>query len=115
MAQPVGAQVAVKGKIIHTMEGESITDGTILLRDGKIASIGLSSDITVPDDFEVLEAEVVTPGLIDAHSIVGLTGMLNQDEDQDPFPGLILDACSRMNSPIRGQIFSRHRRPLKMP
>jgi imidazolonepropionase-like amidohydrolase len=77
------AQVAVRGKVIYTMGGEPIKDGTILIRDGKIASVGKSSDVAVPDGFEVLEAAVVTPGLIDAHSTVGLSGMLNQDEDQD--------------------------------
>src|SRR5690606_220536 len=30
-----------------------------------------------------LEAAVVTPGLIDAHSVVGLAGYLNQAHDQD--------------------------------
>jgi imidazolonepropionase-like amidohydrolase len=31
----------------------------------------------------VLEAQVATPGLIDAHSVVGLSGYLNQPQDQD--------------------------------
>jgi imidazolonepropionase-like amidohydrolase len=31
----------------------------------------------------VLEAAVVTPGLVDAHSVVGLAGWLNQRQDQD--------------------------------
>ncbi len=79
----VEAQVAVRGKVIYTMEGAPIKDGTVLIRDGEIAAIGSSDDITVPESFEILEAEVVTPGLIDAHSTVGLTGMLNQDQDQD--------------------------------
>ena len=77
------AQVAVRGKMIYTMEGEPIENGTVLIRDGKIVSIGASDDITVPDGYEVLEADVVTPGLIDAHSTVGLTGLLNQSQDQD--------------------------------
>ena len=32
---------------------------------------------------ELLRAEVVTPGLVDAHSVVGLAGYLNQPHDQD--------------------------------
>jgi imidazolonepropionase-like amidohydrolase len=39
--------------------------------------------VTVPPGVEVLTAAVVTPGLIDAHSVVGLTGYLNQPTDQD--------------------------------
>ena len=77
------AQIAVRGKVIHTMAGDAIENGTILIRDGKIAAIGAGDDITVPEDFKVIEAEIVTPGLVDAHSVVGLTGMLNQDQDQD--------------------------------
>ncbi len=77
------AQIAVRGRIIHTMAGDAIENGTILIRDGKITAIGSGNDITVPEDFQVVKAEIVTPGLVDAHSVVGLTGMLNQDEDQD--------------------------------
>ncbi|MEM7313475.1 MAG: amidohydrolase family protein, partial [Planctomycetota bacterium] len=81
--QSLWAQVAVRGKLIYTMEGQPIEDGTIVIRDGKIAAIGKSNEMSVPNDFEIIEAAVVTPGLIDAHSTVGLSGMLNQDEDQD--------------------------------
>jgi imidazolonepropionase-like amidohydrolase len=37
----------------------------------------------VPAGAKVLEAAVVTPGLVDAHSVVGLAGYLNQRQDQD--------------------------------
>ncbi len=77
------AQVAVRGKVIYTMAGPPIDNGTVVVRDGKIAAIGKSGDVTVPEGFAVLEAAVVTPGLVDAHTAVGLTGMLNQDQDQD--------------------------------
>jgi len=77
------AQVAVRAKVIHTMAGEPIRDGMIVIRDGKITSLGAADQINVPDGFRVLEANVVTPGLIDAHSVVGLAGALNYDHDQD--------------------------------
>jgi len=77
------AQVAVRGKTIHTMAGPSIKNGVVLIRDGKIAVVGSFGDVVIPDDFRVLEAEVVTPGLIDAHSTVGLSGIFNVDHDQD--------------------------------
>ena len=69
--------------MIYTMAGPSIENGTVVVRDGKIAAIGQSSDVKVPDGFAVLKAAIVTPGLVDAHSAVGLTGILNQDQDQD--------------------------------
>lgn len=79
----VQAQIAVKGETVYTMAGDPITDGVVLVKDGKIEVVGNSSDITIPSDYEVHEAKVVTPGLIDAHSVVGLAGYLNQDHDQD--------------------------------
>ena len=77
------AQVAVRGKLVYTMAGSPIKNGTVVIRDGKIVAVGTSDTVRVPDGFEVLEAEVVTPGLIDAHSTVGLSGIFNYDHDQD--------------------------------
>jgi imidazolonepropionase-like amidohydrolase len=77
------AQVAVRGGTIHTMAGPAIQNGVILIRDGKIAAIGRGDAITIPAGVRVLEAKVVTPGLIDAHSTVGLTGIFNIPHDQD--------------------------------
>lgn len=79
----LSAQVAVQGKMIYTMAGQPIENGTVVVRAGKIAAIGQSGDVKVPEGFAVLQAAVVTPGLVDAHSAVGLTGILNQDQDQD--------------------------------
>jgi imidazolonepropionase-like amidohydrolase len=75
--------VAVKGKVVHTMAGPAIEDGMVLFRDGKVAAVGKAADIKVPDGFQLLEAAVVTPGLIDAHCVVGLAGQLNQAHDQE--------------------------------
>ena len=77
------AQLAVRGKTVYTMAGAAIKDGVVVIRDGKITAVGPASDVVIPDGFKVLTAEVVTPGLIDAHTTVGLTGIFNQDHDQD--------------------------------
>ena len=79
----VEAQVAVHGETIYTASGDPIDDGMIVIRDGKITAIGKADEVNVPDGYEVLKAKVVTPGLIDAHSTVGLSGILNYDHDQD--------------------------------
>jgi imidazolonepropionase-like amidohydrolase len=80
---PLRSQVAIKGKIVHTMAGPAIADGMVIIRDGKVAAVGKAADLKPPDGFQVLEAAVVTPGLIDAHSVVGLAGYYNQAHDQD--------------------------------
>jgi len=84
LAAAVPAQdVAVRGELVHTLAGQPIRDGIVLVQGGKIAAVGPAASITVPEGVEVLSAAVVTPGLIDAHSVVGLTGYLNQPTDQD--------------------------------
>jgi len=83
IASAARAQVAVQGKTVYTMGGPPIKDGVVVIKEGKIAAIGAAADIRIPDGFRVLKAEIVTPGLIDAHSTVGFSGILNQDQDQD--------------------------------
>lgn len=75
--------IAVRGEMIYPVSGDPIENGVVIVRDGKIAEIGSADRINVPDGMQVVEAAVVTPGLIDAHSVVGLAGYLNQDGDQD--------------------------------
>jgi imidazolonepropionase-like amidohydrolase len=77
------AQVAVRAETIHTMSGEPIRNGVILVRDGKIERVGSAAEVTIPSQYRTLTAKVVTPGLIDAHTVVGLAGYLNQPQDQD--------------------------------
>jgi imidazolonepropionase-like amidohydrolase len=77
------AQVAVRGGVVHTMAGERIENGVVVITDGKIAAVGPAGSVTIPDGYEILEAAVVTPGLVDAHATVGLTGIYNQEQDQD--------------------------------
>ncbi|MEE3199385.1 MAG: amidohydrolase family protein [Planctomycetota bacterium] len=83
LSPPASAQLAVRGKKVYTMSGPAVEDGIVIVRDGKISAIGKAADIAVPDGFKVLEAAVVTPGLIDAHSVVGLAGYFNHRHDQD--------------------------------
>jgi imidazolonepropionase-like amidohydrolase len=84
IAPIAGAQnLAVRGGTIWTLTGEPLRDGVIVIRNGKIAAIGPASSTRIPEGLRVLEAKVVTPGLIDAHTVVGLSGYLNQPHDQD--------------------------------
>ncbi len=77
------AQKAIVGDTIYTMEGDPIVNGVVLIRDGKIERVGSVAEITIPADYEKFQGSVVTPGLIDARSVVGLAGYYNQDHDQD--------------------------------
>jgi len=83
VSQSAIAQIAVKGETIWTMAGENITNGVVLIgANGKIEAVGTASQIKIPSGYKILSAKVVTPGLIDAHSVVGLSGYMNQPHDQ---------------------------------
>ena len=75
--------LAVRAKRLHTMSGDAIEDGVVVVRDGKIAAVGPAASTPIPEGFTTLEAAVVTPGLVDARTVVGLAGYLNQKGDQD--------------------------------
>lgn len=83
LATAAFAQIAVIGETVYTMAGPPLRNGLVLIRDGRIESVGPANARTIPSGYKVLRAKVVTPGLIDAHTVVGLSGYLNQPHDQD--------------------------------
>ena len=87
-AVPTAAQVAVRAGTLHTVSGSPIEDAVVIAgADGKIEWVGPAAEADIPDGARVLEAAVVTPGLVDPHSVVGLSGALNSNvgpvRDQD--------------------------------
>ena len=78
------AQVAVRGETVYTMAGAPIKNGVVLVgKAGAIERVGPAGSVSIPKGYRVLNAKVVTPGLIDAHTVVGLAGALNAPFDQD--------------------------------
>ncbi len=75
-AQPAGQPaaprvLAVRGATVHTAAGAPMANATILVRDGKIVSVG--RDVAVPSGATIIEAagRVIIPGMIDEHSHIG--------------------------------------------
>ena len=60
--------VALRGGTWLTVTRGTIANGTVLLRDGKIAAVGANVSIPAGADIVDTTGQFVTPGLIDAHS-----------------------------------------------
>ncbi len=77
------AQVAVRADTLHTMNGPSIEDGVVIIgADGHVVRVGPASSTPIPTGYRVIHGAVATPGLVDARTVVGLAGALNQPHDQ---------------------------------
>lgn len=76
------AQIAVKGDLVYTMAGAPITNGVVLIKGNHIEKVGPATAVTIPDGYRTIAGRVVTPGLVDAHSVVGLSGIFNSPHDQ---------------------------------
>ena len=88
--------VAIRGEQVHTMAGPAIADGVVVIDDGRIVAVGPAATTPIPAGFPVVEAKVVTPGLVDARTVVGLAGYMNQPHDQDQ-----LDASAPVQPQLR--------------
>jgi imidazolonepropionase-like amidohydrolase len=60
--------VALRGATIVTATRGTISSGTVVLRDGKIAAVGANVDVPAGADVVDVKGKFVSPGIIDAHS-----------------------------------------------
>jgi imidazolonepropionase-like amidohydrolase len=75
------AQVAIKAETIYTVSGSPIRNGIVLVKNGKIENVG--TGLTIPAGYKIYETKVVTPGMVDARTLVGISGAMNIPTDQD--------------------------------
>lgn len=75
--------VAIVGGTVHPIEGEVIENGTVVITDGKITAVG--AGIAPPAGAVVVDAagKVVTPGLFDAQTALGLVEVWGARETVD--------------------------------
>lgn len=64
--------LALTGGVLLTMNGPAIEAGTILIKDGRIQAVG--TNLAIPEGYKVIDVsgKFVTPGLIDAHTHLGV-------------------------------------------
>ena len=96
MAAPLTAQIALRADTVHTMNGDPIIDGVVLIEGSTIADVGPAAEVDIPDGATVYEGTVITPGLVDPRGTVGLSGLYNVDSDQDQ-----LDTSAPMQPKLR--------------
>jgi len=82
-ASAAAQDLVVSAETLHTGNGETISDGVVVIEGGLIREVGPASGVNIPEGVELIEVPVATPGLIDARSTVGLSGAMNQPHDQD--------------------------------
>ena len=76
---------AVVGARVLTGTGLDIDNGVVLIKGEKIAAVGPAGSVTIPEGAKVIDAagRIVTPGLVDSHSHLGLgaSGWITEDNE----------------------------------
>lgn len=70
-----GPDLLLRGAKVMTATGEVYEVGAVLVLDGEIAKVGPASEIEAPKDVAIIElaaTQVLTPGIIDTHSHMGV-------------------------------------------
>jgi imidazolonepropionase-like amidohydrolase len=96
---PPSETLAITGASILTGTGAELGDATLLIRDGKIVAVG--QGIAVPAGVRTIDARGrwVTPGIIDAHSHLGVWG-------QPEVPAS--DDVNELTDPNTAQVWAEH-------
>jgi imidazolonepropionase-like amidohydrolase len=77
-------KIAIEANVIHTLGPSGILrPGVVILEAGKIIAVGSPAEVKIPKGIDRLHAAVVTPGLIDTKTSLGLSGIYNVPGDQD--------------------------------
>jgi|GEM_PF-2499733 len=79
--------IALTGAKILTATSQDYERGTIIIQNGKIADLGESQSIKIPEVTKVIDVSgcLITPGLIEAHSHLGLgpSGGVTEDNEMN--------------------------------
>jgi imidazolonepropionase-like amidohydrolase len=75
---PARGSVLIKNATVMTVTHGNIKNGSIYVKDGKIAAVGES--VQAPSDATVIDAggKYVTPGIVDSHSHIALDDDVNE-------------------------------------
>ncbi len=90
---------AIVGATVYTGTGAVIRNGTVLMRDGKIEAVG--EGLAAPAGYQVIDAhgQFVTPGLIDAHSHLGVYASPGNQASSDG---------NEATAPVTAEVWAEH-------
>ena len=91
--------IAVVGASVLTGTGALIENGTVLVRDGKVEAVG--AGLAVPAGYDTVDAhgKWVTPGLIDAHSHLGVYASPSVPANSDG---------NELTNPVTAEVWAEH-------
>ena len=93
--------VVIRHATVMTANGQLFEDGAISFAEGKILAVGKNADVLTPMGAEEVDAtgKVVTPGIIDVHSHMGVYAV----------PGtLATDDGNEATSPVTAEVSAEH-------
>ena len=66
--------IVLTGATVHPVDGPTIPKGVVVVRDGKIVSVGAVGTVAIPKGADIRDLTGLTliPGLVDTHSHLGL-------------------------------------------
>lgn len=91
----------IRNVTILTAAGPAIRNGSVLMRDGKIAEVGAT--VAAPADALVIEGagKYVTPGIVDTHSHIGAGGVPGDNGTQT-------NDINEATNPVTAQVWVEH-------
>src|SRR3712207_9366554 len=72
-AQGEQRAVAYTGATVINANGQTINDGVLVVRGGRVVAVGPRSSTRVPEGAQVVDVagKVIMPGIVDTHSHIG--------------------------------------------
>ena len=94
-----GRPTALVGASVFTGTGELIENGVVLVKDGRIVAVG--ANLAVPAGYDVVDGKGkwVTPGLIDAHSHLGVYASPSVPAHSDG---------NELTNPVTAEVWAEH-------
>ncbi len=79
-AQAAAKEILIRNATLLTVSRGTIVNGSLLIRDGKIAAIGTADQVKASSSAQIIDGtgKYVLPGIIDAHSHAGIEGNVNE-------------------------------------